>query len=114
MFKVTPTIYGSLMEQVLDAVERAECPGFDYADPPSVSGRAETEEDGVFCTLDFRAFPRYRRIEINPGLYGPDGEWGYQLTGISVSCRTFTAEDENGCALPNDFKGGLLSELAHI
>lgn len=103
MFCVTSEIYSDLAAQIERSVEYSEGINWDYDDPDSVKSTAEAENGPVLCTLDFVAHPSYRYEEINPGLYGPDGQWGWVRTDLSVDCDKFTVCDEDGNELENDF-----------
>ena len=111
MFSVTPEIYSQLATQIESAVENKEFWGMDYKDPDSVRDTAEAEAGDFLCSLDFTAYPRYSYEEINPGIYGPDGQWGWvRDDDLSLDCDKFTVTDEDGNELESDFSADELKK----
>ena len=111
MLHVTSEIYSKLASEVERLVEWAEGGfNYDYADPDSIKETAEVESGELFITVDFTAYPSYRYEEINPGLYGPDGQWGYTRQSVDVDFGSFSATNEDGDELENDFSADELKK----
>lgn len=104
MFHITPEIYSQLASEIERLVEWHEGGfAYDYDDPDSIKDTAEAESADMLFTVDFTAYPSYRYEEINPGLYGPDGQWGYTRQSVDVDFGSFSATNEDGDELENDF-----------
>lgn len=104
MYHVTQEIYSKLATEIERLVEwhEGDC-AWDCADPDSIKDTAEVESDDLLFTVDFTAWPSYRYDEINPGIYGPDGQWGYTRQGVDVDFGKLEVTTEDCDNLENDF-----------
>lgn len=107
MYHITHDIYAALALEIERLVGWHEA-GMDVSDPHTIRDKAELEFRDVSCTLSFTAVPSYRREEINPGIYGPDGQWGYVRDDIDFDFGALSVQDDDGGELPNDFSASVL------